>query len=166
MWPKSNISDLPTEDFKSLVDSKLILTPYVKSGEVWKARRLARVNPDPFLNVTSFSGYLTVNESLNSNLWFWFFPAESVGEFYQAESVYEEEGDEGSRTYENLLGRNLKDTPLILWLQGGPGSSSLFGLFTENGPFFVNEDQVTIRSEYRKMWQRGGQQVEVDQTNI
>ena len=41
---------------------------------------------------------------------------------------------------------NAKDAPVLLWLQGGPGGSSLFGLFNENGPFQVNENlEVTKR---------------------
>ena len=31
------------------------------------------------------------------------------------------------------------DAPLLLWLQGGPGGSSLFGLFNENGPLYVDQ---------------------------
>ncbi|CAH2052589.1 unnamed protein product, partial [Iphiclides podalirius] len=32
---------------------------------------------------------------------------------------------------------NNKEAPVIVWLQGGPGASSLYGLFTENGPLKV-----------------------------
>ena len=30
--------------------------------------------------------------------------------------------------------------PLVLWLQGGPGAPSMFGLFLINGPFYVTEN--------------------------
>jgi len=56
------------------------------------------------------SGFFTIDPSIQSNTFFWFSKAI--------------EGDE--------------DAPILLWLQGGPGASSLFGLFTEVGPFNVD----------------------------
>ena len=41
--------------------------------------------------------------------------------------------------------------PVILWLQGGPGGSSLLALFTENGPFRVAPDNRTVTID-RHSW--------------
>lgn len=33
----------------------------------------------------------------------------------------------------------MTDAPLVVWINGGPGSSSMFGLFLENGPLRVTK---------------------------
>ncbi|XP_014672174.1 PREDICTED: probable serine carboxypeptidase CPVL [Priapulus caudatus] len=91
----------------------LFLTPYIKSGQLDKARALSRVGPLPSPPPTSplsYSGFLTVNEKYDSNMFFWFFPALERPDA----------------------------APVLLWLQGGPGGSSLYGLFCEHGPFVVD----------------------------
>ena len=39
-----------------------------------------------------------------------------------------------------FLQNGSSDAPVVLWLQGGPGGSSLFGLFVENGPLAVDSN--------------------------
>ncbi|TMW60629.1 hypothetical protein Poli38472_000671 [Pythium oligandrum] len=42
-----------------------------------------------------------------------------------------------------------EEDPVLLWLNGGPGASSLAGCFTENGPLLVNDDGESLRvNEY------------------
>jgi len=50
--------------------------------------------------------------------------------------------------------------PLILWLQGGPGASSQFGAFTENGPIRITKDGI---KETGTAWNIQGHLVFIDQ---
>ena len=108
----------------------LFLTPYIESGKIEEARNLSRVNLEPNYKYPSYTGYLTVNKTTESNIFFWFFPAQS--------------GD--------------ANAPFLVWLQGGPGSSSLFGLFAEQGPILVDKSQelhprnITWNSKYHLLF--------------
>ncbi|GMR32846.1 hypothetical protein PMAYCL1PPCAC_03041, partial [Pristionchus mayeri] len=61
-----------------------------------------------------WSGYLQA--STGNKLFYWFFQSQNVD----------------------------PSAPVVLWLNGGPGCSSIMGLLTENGPFRVNPDQRTL----------------------
>lgn len=98
--------------------SPLFLTPYVESGKIEEGRRLARVPFTESLRIKSYSGYFTVNKTYDSNQFFWYFPA--------------------------MVPDN-KNAPVVVWLQGGPGASSLYGLFAENGPIRVRRDKFERR---------------------
>ncbi|CAG8983539.1 hypothetical protein HYALB_00004340 [Hymenoscyphus albidus] len=55
-----------------------------------------------------------------------------------------------------------KKAPLTLWINGGPGSSSMFGLFRENGPcLFVGDSPVPTRNPYS--WNEYSNMLYVDQ---
>ncbi|ODM93970.1 Venom serine carboxypeptidase [Orchesella cincta] len=92
----------------------LFLSPLIKAGELSKAQEAALVFE--FLPLISYSGYITVNEEYNSNIFFWFFPA------------VPSDGSGG-------IGDLLNDKPVILWHDGGPGITGFFSIFGQNGPF-------------------------------
>ncbi|XP_033761785.1 probable serine carboxypeptidase CPVL [Pecten maximus] len=110
----------------------LFLTPYLERGETNTAQKLSLVGPLEGTTLKSYSGFITVNKTTKSNMFFWFFPAQ-----------------------EDPL-----NAPVLLWLQGGPGGSSLFGLFVENGPLTV--DKSLNLTEKKITWNRKYSMLYVD----
>lgn len=110
----------------------LYLTPLINAGKFDQARSMSKVDSTAFLNIESYSGYLTVNSTCNSNMFFWYFPAQS--------------GD--------------PKAPVLLWLQGGPGGTSMFGLFIEHGPFYLDANMTLHKRLYT--WTRKYSVVYID----
>jgi carboxypeptidase C (cathepsin A) len=52
--------------------------------------------------------------------------------------------------FEPSSGVQSDDTPLILWLNGGPGCSSMDGLWLENGPLRLNSEGGTWKIDVNK----------------
>lgn len=50
-------------------------------------------------------------------------------------------------------------TPLMIWLQGGPGSSSQFGAFTELGPIRIEKG---VPKSFHSSWNHQGHLVFID----
>ena len=96
----------------------LFLTPYIQKGNIKEAQSMSKVTTlTPSLKIESYTGYLTVNDTYNSNMFFWFFPSKA----------------------------QIAKAPVLLWLQGGPGGTSMFGLFNEHGPYVIN-DNMTLEA--------------------
>merc|ERR1712018_1125374 len=101
------------------VGDPLYLTPYILSGDIDTARKLSLVTDpldglNPGEQPESYTGFLTVKEDTENNMFFWFVPATDA---------------------------EPSDAPVVIWLQGGPGGSSLFGLLELHGPFTANYDE-------------------------
>ncbi|KAJ7436142.1 alpha/beta-hydrolase [Mycena galericulata] len=82
--------------------------------------------------VHTMSGYVDISSTVHT--WFWFFAARNAAE----------------------------TAPFTLWLNGGPGCSSMIGLFQENGPCNVNADgKTTVLNPYS--WNNVSNMLYIDQ---
>lgn len=85
-----------------------------------KANEIKTLPGQPPVNFQQFAGYITVDETQKRNLFYYFVQAET---------------DPSSK-------------PLVLWLNGGPGCSSIgAGAFSENGPFRPSGNGL-IKNDY------------------
>ncbi|KAF4346886.1 hypothetical protein G4B88_014994 [Cannabis sativa] len=86
--------------------------------------RIGRLPGQPNVNFTQYGGYVTVNKTAGRSLYYYFVEAH-----YNKDSL-----------------------PLLLWLNGGPGCSSLaYGAMQELGPFRVHSDGKSLYSN-RYSW--------------
>ncbi|RHX96495.1 hypothetical protein DYB36_013646 [Aphanomyces astaci] len=56
-----------------------------------------------------------------------------------------------------------ESVPLVIWLSGGPGCSSLVGMLFENGPCIVGEDSPATISLNVNSWTQAAHMVYIDQ---
>ncbi|GAB0095705.1 hypothetical protein DMENIID0001_111200 [Sergentomyia squamirostris] len=98
----------------------LFLTPYIHAGDVETAQELALVQHPKMDFFTSYSGFLTVDKQYNSNLFFWYVKAQE----------------------------NSDEAPVIIWLAGGPGFTTFYAFFYENGPFYLTPELDFPPREY------------------
>ncbi len=90
--------------------------------------------------VRSYSGHVHLNSTehpgTKNHLFYWFFESQTCTPYLEAHNQQE------------LISR----TPLLIWLNGGPGASSLLGLFLENGPLSIGDDATGTISVNSNSW--------------
>jgi vitellogenic carboxypeptidase-like protein len=114
-----------------------LLAFVVLAAVLWQLTAPAAAAGDPVsLPNPTHSGYLDIQKNAGSKIYY---------QYYEADSPYPD----------------AKRAPIILWLQGGPGCSSLFGTFYLNGPFALQTDLTLQRNPGR--WNRQYGMLFVDQ---
>ncbi|KAF5822335.1 putative carboxypeptidase D [Helianthus annuus] len=79
--------------------------------------KIDKLPGQPYVKFDQYGGYVTVNESAGRAFYYYFVEAE----------------------------KSKESLPLLLWLNGGPGCSSLgYGAMQELGPFRINSDGKTL----------------------
>ncbi|WMV10707.1 hypothetical protein MTR67_004092 [Solanum verrucosum] len=111
-----------SSNFSSTIDY-LELDKFVLSQKGLKNKdQIKKLPGQPLVKFKQYGGYVTVNKSAGRALFYYFVEAHE----------------------------NSKSFPLLLWLNGGPGCSSLaYGAMEEIGPFRIHKDGKTLyRNNY------------------
>ncbi len=88
------------------------------------------------LNVRSYAGYAPTKNG--KNLFCWFFECQQCVDPKKHKGGNHPPGD----------------FPLLIWLNGGPGASSMAGLMLENGPYLMASDAACTISENPYAWNK------------
>ncbi|KAL5995231.1 hypothetical protein ACLOJK_025289 [Asimina triloba] len=132
LWKAKRAARLPTAaaDFETKIfRANDVIVPQLP-GSSKESDKIVKLPGQPHDNVdfAHYGGYITVDEEAGRALFYYF--AEATRYQHAAR-------------------------PLILWLNGGPGCSSLIGAMEELGPFRVKSDGKTLyRNEFS--WNTGG----------
>ncbi|KAL1338384.1 hypothetical protein AAHE18_10G206700 [Arachis hypogaea] len=83
--------------------------------------KISSLPGQPRVTFQQYAGYITVDDNHDRALFYYFVEAES----------------------------NPASKPLVLWLNGGPGCSSVgVGAFVENGPFRPGDNNILLKNDY------------------
>ncbi|KAF7291967.1 Acetylornithine aminotransferase [Mycena indigotica] len=116
-----------------------------------RAQRIAKVQP----RVVTTPGKLR-NLVENSGI------CETTRGVYQASGYADIAADKSIFFWYFAARSNPSTSPLSLWFNGGPGSSSMFGLFQENGPCRITNDSSTVTSN-QWSWNGASNMLYIDQ---
>ena len=120
LWPTThNYLKTVTDAFKQGVEAEIgkingveektnVVAPAIEAADIVAAIPRSIQNPEEriLLSMNSYAGQYPVNsQNPDCKLFYWFFESQSSGK------------------------QPVGDTPLVIWLNGGPGASSLCGLF-------------------------------------